>query len=66
MTREAMAEALTGLDFRAAVLALANAGMILKDKNGKSAVSVKPPGIEGGVRLYAVPSDVIDYGTEAD
>jgi uncharacterized protein (DUF927 family) len=64
MTREAMGEALTGLDFRAAVLALANAGMILKDKNGKSAVSVKPPGIEGGIRLYAVPSDVIDYGTD--
>ena len=67
MTREAMEEALAGLDFRAAVLTLANAGMILKDKSGKSAASVKPPGLGGeGVRLYAVPANVIDYGTEAD
>ena len=38
-----------------------------KDERAKSAASVKPPGPGGeGVRLYAVPANVIDYGTEAD
>ncbi|HUW80495.1 MAG TPA: DUF927 domain-containing protein, partial [Acidocella sp.] len=51
LTREGMIEALSGLDFRAAIKALVERGFIVRDSAGKSTVSRRPPGVEDNIRL---------------
>ena len=64
MTREAMGEALAGLDFRAAVRVLADAGHITRDKDGKSTVLRRPPGVEKNMRLFEVRSTILGAGVD--
>jgi uncharacterized protein (DUF927 family) len=64
MTREAMGEALAGLDFRAAVKVLAEAGHIARDKDGKSTVLRRPPGVERNIRLFEVRSSIMGAGVD--
>ena len=64
LTREAMAEALLGLDFRASVKVLADAGYITRDKDGKSTVLRRPPGVQGNMRLFEVHSTILGAGVD--
>ncbi|WP_297367329.1 DUF927 domain-containing protein [Acidocella sp.] len=64
VTREAMGEALAGLDFRAAVKVLAEAGHITRDKDGKSTVLRRPPGVEKNMRLFEVRSTIMGAGVD--
>jgi hypothetical protein len=59
LTREAMQEALSGLDFKPAIKTLCEAGYVIKDNDGKSQVVREPPGVGKAIRLYLVPGDVI-------
>lgn len=65
LTRDAMAEALTGLDFRSSVKVLAERGFLVKDKEGKSSVSRTPPGVESSIRLFEVRSSIMGAGDDA-
>lgn len=66
LTDAGMRDALQGLDFRPAVKALGDQGMIIRDNSGKSTLSREPPGTGKAVRLYAVPGHVIgeNHNTE--
>jgi putative DNA primase/helicase len=59
LTDVGMKDALQGLDFRPAIKALCDAGMIVRDNAGKSKVSCEPPGVGKSIRLYLVPSFVV-------
>ena len=63
LTSDAMREALSGLDLRQAVRTLIAAGLIVPDKNGKSARSVRPPG-HPKARLYEVAAEVLGAGAD--
>lgn len=64
LMRDGMAEALTGLDFRAAVRVLADGGYIARDREGKSTVSIRPPGMNGNMRLYEVKPSIMGAGVD--
>jgi len=69
LNQDAMAEALAGLDFRASLKVLVNAGFLCPDKDGKSAVRKRPPGIGKVMRLYQVPATIMGAavdGLDAD
>jgi hypothetical protein len=67
LTDAGMRDALQGLDFRPAIKALCDAGMILRDPGGRSMVSREPPGMGKPIRLYQVPGVVIgSEGSSAD
>jgi hypothetical protein len=59
MTPEALREALDGLDVRAVLPALIEAGLILPGSDHKSSTPMRPPGIGKKIRLYRVPSHVV-------
>jgi len=65
LTPDAMKEALTGLDFRSSIKALADRGFIQRDKEGKSSVSRRPPGVEESMRLFEVRSSIMGAGDDA-
>jgi hypothetical protein len=66
MTQEGMAEALTGLDMKAAVRAIAKAGYLRRDSQGKSTVSTRPPGVPKKIRLFEVSASILGAGCEQD
>jgi uncharacterized protein (DUF927 family) len=65
LTRGAMMEALAGLDFRSSVKVLADRGFLQKDKEGKSSVVHRPPGVEDNIRLFEVRSSIMGAGDDA-
>lgn len=65
LTRGAMMEALAGLDFRSSVKVLADRGFLQKDKEGKSSVVRRPPGVEDNIRLFEVRSSIMGAGDDA-
>jgi len=62
LTREGLADALAGLDFRAAVKVLAEAGYLVRDPEGKNTVPRRPPGVQGNMRLYEVKATILGAG----
>ncbi len=64
LTREGMADALAGLDFRAAVRVLADAGYLARDPAGKSTVLRRPPGVQGNMRLFEVKATILGAGVD--
>lgn len=64
LTREGMGEALAGLDFRAAVRVLADAGYLARDPAGKSTVLRRPPGMNGNMRLYELKPSIMGAGVD--
>lgn len=59
LTRDGMTEALAGLDFRPALKALVEAGMIIPDRENKSMTKARPPGVDQPIRLYVVPGRAV-------
>ncbi len=62
LTKDSMAEALAGLDFRAGVRALVESGFIVRDSAGKSTVSRRPPGVADNIRLFEVKASIMGAG----
>lgn len=66
VTADGMGEALAGLDKKAAVRVLAEAGHLVRDGEGKSMVSARPPGVPKRMRLYQVIGTVLGAGLEPE
>jgi putative DNA primase/helicase len=66
LTQEAMIEALAGLDVKAAVKAIVKAGYLRRDSQGKSTVSVRPPGVPKKIRLFEVSASILGAGYDQE
>jgi hypothetical protein len=61
-----MAEALAGLDIKAAVKAIAKAGYLRRDSQGKSTISIRPPGVPKKIRLFEISASILGAGFDQE
>jgi hypothetical protein len=66
LTPSGMQEALTGLDFKGSLKALAEANIIVATAGGKNSLLIKPPGVAKKMRAYKVPNSVLSLGDDHD